>query len=414
MKTIYMISTLFYPSIGGVENHIFNLSNELCNKNYKVKIINPVINLKGNDIYKISDIEVHKISVGSNEDEKKYLSYKEKSRESLMGFFYGYKRKWYYNKFYKQILEYIENDIASDDSTEFIVHQHDFISSIVLSKKLSKKYKILFTNHTGEFLFLKKLPFSNIIIKFLTNHFEYIIAPSNELAAFNGIRKSDTYKYIPNGVDTQSFSKVSEDEKLKLREELDIPKDKIIVFSPRRWAPTKGIIYLIKSIKELKEKYNENEIIFMFGGDDYKDYPEYRDEILDFIKDNNIKDSIILKGNIEYSKMHKFMKSSDIVVFPSLMEAVSLAALEAMACGKIILATNVGGFPQILEEDVNGFMVDCKSYEQIAEKIYYISKNIENLEYIKSNAVKYVEKDYSWSNICEKTIDIYNICFNKK
>ena len=377
MKVIYMISTLFYPSIGGVENHIYNLSNELCKKGYSVKVIQPVLNLGSNKTYYIDDIEIHKISIGNEYDERKYLSYKNKSKGNLLGFLYGYMRKWYYNKFDKEILQYIENDIDDNKVEEFIIHQHDFISSIKLSKKLSKKYKVVFTNHTGEFLFLKKIPFNRVIIKMLTNHFSYIMAPSNELAEFDGIRGKNSYEYIPNGVDLELFKPITDDEKLKLRESLNIPKDKVIIFSPRRWAPTKGIIYLVMAAKKILDD-NIQDIVFVFGGSDYKDYPEYKKQILEIISsDNKIKANVILEGDIEYSKMHEFMKMADIIVFPSLMEAVSLAALEAMACGKVVLATNVGGFPQIIRDGINGYLINPKDDRQLSNSIKDIIKNID-------------------------------------
>ena len=156
-KVIYMISSLFYPSIGGVENHIYNLSKTLMlnDKNLLVKILKPVINLKKNNIYFLDGIEVHEISVGNGRDEEIYNNFKEKSKGNLIGFFYGYRRKSFFNRYRNEIYQYIEKEIQKEKQ-KFIIHQHDFISNIMLSKMLAKKYKVIFTNHTGEYLFLKE------------------------------------------------------------------------------------------------------------------------------------------------------------------------------------------------------------------------------------------------------------------
>ena len=92
-RVVYMISSLFYPSIGGVENHIYNLSKTigLRNENIKIKVIKPVINLEKNNIYILDGIEIHEVSVGNKEDEEKYNNYKNKSKGNLIGFLYGYK-----------------------------------------------------------------------------------------------------------------------------------------------------------------------------------------------------------------------------------------------------------------------------------------------------------------------------------
>ncbi|APH14291.1 glycosyl transferases group 1 family protein [Clostridium sporogenes] len=407
-----MITTLFYPSIGGVENHVYNLSKELVKKDIIVKIINPVINLGKNDIYDLEGIEVHKITVGNDEDEQKYLKYKSKSKQNLFGFFNGYKRKCYYNKFSNDVYEYILKDIELERPDKFILHQHDFISSIKLSKKLSKKYNIIFTNHTGEFLFLKKLPFSNLIIKKLTNHFKFIIAPSNELADFKGIRKENTYSFLSNGVDVEKFSTVTQIEKNNLRDKYNIPKNKVVVICPRRWAPTKGVIYLVKAIDILINRYNIDNISFVFAGNDYLDYPEYRDEILNIIKNKYLREYVYLQGNIDYKIMNELIKMSDIVAIPSLMEAISLSALEGMACGKIIIGTNVGGFPQIIKNTENGFLVEPEDEEKLAQIIKDVSSGVYNNIKICEKAREFVEVKYSWSFICSNTIDIYDKFWN--
>lgn len=413
-KVVYMISSLFYPSIGGVENHIYNLSKTigLGNENIKIKVIKPVINLEKNNIYTLDGIEIHEVSVGNEEDEQKYNNYKNKSKGNLIGFFYGYKRKYFFNKYNETLLNYIEKDLFQEKK-DFLIHQHDFISNIILSKKLSKKYKIIFTNHTGEFLFLKKIPiFKNVIIKLLTKHFSFIIGPSDELSSFENIRRKDTYCYLPNGVDTERFCKISEKEKEELKVKFGVERNKIIVFSPRRWAPTKGIIYLVKAIKLILVSGNKD-LIFYFAGNDYLDYQEYRKEIMNYIEENNLSKYIKLLGDIDYQKIDKYYKISDIVVLPSLMEAVSLGALEAMACEKIMIGTNVGGFPQIITNKKNGILIESKNEKELFKVINELSKNVEKYRYLGINARKFIENTYDWNNISKKTLEIYNNFWNK-
>lgn len=405
-KVIYMISTLFYPSIGGVENHIYNLSKTLIENNKViVKVLKPTLKLEKNHIYNLDGIEVHEIAIGNIEDSKKYENYKKKSKGNILGFFYGYKRKAFFNKYSTILNEYIENDIKKENKN-FIIHQHDFISSIVLSKKLSKKYKVVFTNHTGEYLFLKKIPIiNNMIIKFLTKHFSYIIGPSDELADFRNIRKNSEFCYLPNGVDIDRFNQINPVEKNNMRKKLKIDENEIVVFSPRRWAPTKGIIYLVQAINELKEN---KKLKFYFAGNDYSDYPEYRKEILEYIKNNKLEKRIQFLGNVDYQEIDKYYKVSDVVVLPSLMEAVSLGALEAMSCGKIMIGTTVGGFPQIITNNMNGILVEPKNVKELVKVLQNISNDLDKYSNLGEEARKFVEKQYSWKKISEETLEIYN------
>lgn len=408
-KTVYMITTAFYPSIGGLENHIYNLSRNLIedNDDFRVKIIYPMINIDNTEIELLDGIEIHRIAIANSFQKNKYDKLIGKSSGSLLGYFNGYRRKLYLNKFSSIVYEYIERDIKSEKK-DFIIHQHDFISSITLVKKLSKKYKIIFTNHTGEYLFLKKLPISKKIIKFLTYQYSHIIAPSDELADFKGTRDLKTITYLPNGVETRKYNNVTIEEKNNIRERLNIDTDKLIVFSPRRWAPTKGILFLVKAIDIIVNKYNIKNIIFMFAGNDYTDYPQYREAINEIILRRNLEAYIDLRGNIDYSLMDQYMKASDVVVIPSLMEAVSLAALEAMACCKVIVATRTGGLLQIFENKKNGFLVNPENEVELADELKYIYNNFDSLEYIGKNAREFVENGYSWKKITKDTIKIYN------
>lgn len=305
------------------------------------------------------------------------------------------------------------NNIEKEKPDKFIFHQHDFISSIKLSKKLAKRYNVIFTNHTGEFLFLKKLPFHNFIIKRLTNHFKFIMVPSNELADFKGIRNDSTYSFISNGVDIKKFCPVNREEKIKLKNEYNIPQGKIIVVCPRRWAPTKEIIYLIKAIDILVNRYCMKNIIFIFAGNDYADYLEYKNEILNIVNNKSLNEFIYLEGNLDYKNMNQLIKLSDIVVIPSLMEAISLSALEGMACGKIVIGTNVGGFPQIIKNGWNGFLVNAGNEKELSRIIELISKDICRYSDVCKNARKFVESKYSWSYIVQRIMKIYEKYFDE-
>ena len=187
-----------------------------------------------------------------------------------------------------------------------------------------------------------------------------------------------------------------------------------VILCPRRWAPTKGIIYLAKAIKLLDGELPRN-VVFLFAGSDYEGYQEYRKKV------NSILSSCSAKvrnlGNLDQLTLRNFYQISDLTVIPSLMEATSLAALEAMACGCPILSTNVGGMPEIIREDYNGWMVEPMSDVVLANKIkelYEILKNQRRKREIRKNCREFVVEQYDWGRIAEKTVEIYNKLMEKK
>ena len=108
-----------------------------------------------------------------------------------------------------------------------IIHQHDYLSSIIASKMLSKYKKVIFTNHTGQYLYLEKNFLSRLLQKYLIRHFKFIIAPSIELSLLKNS------KFISNGVDIYFFNgKKTNNKKLFL--------------CARRWAPTIRELYTLR------------------------------------------------------------------------------------------------------------------------------------------------------------------------
>lgn len=95
------------------------------------------------------------------------------------------------------------------------------------------------------------------------------------------------------------------------------------------------------------------------------------------------------------------------------MEAVSLGALEAMSCGKVMIGTKVGGFPQIINNYENGILVEPKNDDELANILKEICLNFEKYIKLGYEARKFVEKEYSWEQITRKTFQIYEKYINE-
>jgi glycosyltransferase involved in cell wall biosynthesis len=397
---IYMISSFFLPTIGGVENHVFNLSKSLVKKGHEVTVLHSVNDKNLKEFEEIEGVKIKRFFYTDLLANNKLLN--RFSNGSSLGFLSGFLKKMSKNAGGKKILKFLSE--SKDNSV--IIHQHDFISNIITTKRLSRKYNVFFTNHTGEYLFLKKLPFNKIILKLLLKHFISIIGPSGELSDIKFLNKNNSY-YIPNGVDSDKYFIVDDLEKEKIRSEFGFNNDELVILCPRRWAPTKGVKYFIESIPLVLNNVKNVKVRFIVSGNDYPHYPEYKDEIMRLIKILNLEKKIDLIGDIPYELMDKYMKLSDIVVIPSLMEATSLAALEAMACGNAVVGTCVGGFPEIIKSGRNGLLVEPKNVQQLAGAIIELVLNDSKRKQFGEESRNLVEKEYSWDIIAEKTINVY-------
>ena len=102
-----------------------------------------------------------------------------------------------------------------------------------------------------------------------------------------------------------------------------------------------------------------------------------------------------------------FMLFSDLLVHcPTLDDCFPMVILESLSLGRLVVATSVGGIPEMIEDGVNGFL--CKvDNEDLADKILYAYKNQNKLEHIKENATKTVKEKFTLERQFKKTEEVY-------
>jgi glycosyltransferase involved in cell wall biosynthesis len=288
-----------------------------------------------------------------------------------------------------------------------VVHQHDFSSGWRCTKLLSKKFPVVLTNHTGEYLMIKRLFFSRFILKRVLSHYKYIIGPSAELTPVEALCDTIT---IHNGVDPEVFYPMESDFRSNMRKKMLIDENSFVVFCPRRWAPTKGVIYLAKSISDMGYPSN---FVFLFAGSDYKDYSEYADQILLLLTTEITSGRVKLLGNLTSSQLNEIHNIADVVVIPSLLEAVSLAAVESMASGCVVLSTTVGGMPELISSGHDGILVSPKDSLALHNELILLAGNSSLTSMYARNALKKAS-NYSWSNISMKVTAVYKSVIETK
>ena len=126
--------------------------------------------------------------------------------------------------------------------------------------------------------------------------------------------------------------------------------------------------------------------------------------------DLKIKDKVIFVGNISNDQLIKFYNLTDIFVLSSISrsEAFGLVLLEAMACGKPIIVSNLPGPRTLVKEGENGFKVKPGDADDLAKKIGLILKDRQLIKKMGENALKLVREKYNWKEIVQKLEKIYD------
>lgn len=392
-SVVFLTEDTFESSVGGVEQHIFHVAQELARSGIQVTVLSLRAGRRSALVERVIKSGDSQFRV---EEHVRFnllfpiVSYLEHYISGKPGMLLALFGKLLPNFHFRTLIRRVQ-ELEPD-----LVHQHDYVANIVASKIISRTRPVVFTNHTGQYLFLEKFALTRALQRFLIRHYRIIIGPSRELTPAD-----DRAIFISNGVDTDFFSGAKDRE---------FRRDRMVVICPRRWAPTKGIRYLAEAMALLPE-CDRNRILVLFAGSDSNDYPWYTEEVLRILAPLP-DDMYILLGNLDQTRLRDFYLKSDLVVIPSLMEATSLAAMEGMACGLPVLSTNVGGMPDVVVNDGVGWLVEPEDARAIADTLSAILHRQGDLEPMGDQARDFVRSSRSWRHIAGQVRLLYEKIWN--
>ena len=278
-----------------------------------------------------------------------------------------------------------------------LVHQHSYIGELQAAWMISRKYPLVFTNHTGAYLHLDRWLPTRLLQRQVMKRFDMVIGPSRELLPVtrNG-------RYVSNGVDTAIFFPQPDRERLKERHGC---AGKRVFLCPRRWAPTKGVIYLARALRHLSGTALRDSV-FLFAGNETPGYGQYQHSVRQELSAAACEVRVL--GNLDHARLAEFMNISEACIIPSLMEATSLACLEAMACATPVIGTRTGGLLELIRDGENGWLVPMRDEKALATKIGdVLALAPARLEQMGRTGAAMVRQYYTWEATAQKTDDIY-------
>lgn len=120
------------------------------------------------------------------------------------------------------------------------------------------------------------------------------------------------------------------------------------------------------------------------------------------------KDSYTLVGRVKYHDMPEIYRQSDIVVTPSRYEACPGVIMEAMSCGKIVIASAVGGITEIIDDGYNGLLFQSENVEELAGKIAAVIDKQVDIEKMRRNTRKTVVNKFDWRVMAKEVYEEYS------
>jgi len=195
---------------------------------------------------------------------------------------------------------------------------------------------------------------------------------------------------IPLGVDTEHFKPPKNCFQKKSCE---------ILFAGYLYK-LKGVEYLVKAMRVIAENRRDVKLRIVGNGPD-KLYLMKLTEAL------QLKDKVIFEGLVPHNEMPRYYQQCDIFCFPTLGEPFGKAIIEAMACAKPVIASNIGGPAEIIQNKKTGLLVPPAQPKILATKILELLDDENAMKKMGAEARKMVIEKYSWTKISERYHDLY-------
>ena len=264
------------------------------------------------------------------------------------------------------------------------------VSGTFVSKLYKKNLFVTFHYRASEKFLIR---YQKILIYVLKNSTVFFVVSEKQKKIIQEILlSSDNIIVIPNGFDKSQFYKI---DRFVCQRELGLPTNRKILLSIGNLVEEKGHVYLIEAIKEIL-KYRQDIFCVIVGKGRLKEKLDAQ------IKHEKLEQYVKLVGVKPHEEIPKWINACDIVVVPSIIESFGIVQIEAMACGKPVVATYNGGSENILISDDYGIL--CKSADSCD-----LAKNIIAALNKKFNedAIIYYSYSFSWNMISREILNAY-------
>ena len=228
------------------------------------------------------------------------------------------------------------------------------------------------------------------VIKIIWKKADFVVSNSEglkELACKTN--PGQKIEVIYNGIDTDQFRPKENQDKT----------DTFRILCVSRLTARKGIRYLIKAFSLLKDKYSNIKLEIVGEGDE-------KNNLENLAKELKLESKVYFSGLINHEKLPEIYQGSQVFVLPSLNEGMSNTMLEALASGLPVIATDTGGTKELISDGENGFIVEMKSSQDIAEKLERLIKDEELRKKMSWVSRKIAEK-LNWKKVADAYYDLY-------
>ncbi|MCS7248961.1 MAG: glycosyltransferase [Anaerolineales bacterium] len=280
-----------------------------------------------------------------------------------------------------------------------VIYAHWLLPGGLIGALISRLLKIPLVIHLhGSDIFVsERYKIFRPLVMYTIHSVSKIIACSKDLADRVKNLGAKDVQVIPYGVDVDLF----------LPDRNTLKKGASGIAEPKyvtaigRLVNKKGFNYLIMAAEEIVKVYPQCKIQIVGDGDQ-------RDELVKLSDSLKLRENVVFLGNIPWSKIPDVMNKTDVFVLPSIIDdrgnvdGLPVVLLEAMSSGCAVVASKIGGVPDVIVDRVNGILVEPRNYRQLAEAIISLLLDDEYRNKLGRSAREEVEANYTWDVIVKR------------
>jgi len=387
---VMMLSWEYPPRIvGGISPHVFELSQELQRKGIEVHVITKETPNAPDGEIEPSGVQIHRVHLA----------------EKPMDFVHEI--QLLNDATDRRVRQLLEDWRPGGQPTIF--HAHDWLS-LDAARELKYEYKLpmIATVHATEWgrhggIFTDMHRYIHEQEFWLTYEAWRVIVCSDFMKG-EAIRlfecPADKIDIIYNGVNASRFEfEWSEAERTAHRAKLALPEEKIVMYVGR-FVREKGIQVLLNAASTVLAQEPNTKFLIVGGGN--------RERFEKFLDWAGLREKVLFTGFMANRSLHQLYRVADVAVFPSLYEPFGIVALEGMAAGAPVVASDAGGLKEVVLHDQTGTSCYSGDPESLAWGILHVLRDPERAKRLGENARKRLRTDFDWGLIADQTITVYD------
>lgn len=218
---------------------------------------------------------------------------------------------------------------------------------------------------------------------------------------------SNNIKSIGVGIDVEMLSNGKAlEEKIYCQMKADKDNPKILYIG--KFEKRRNVFFILNVFSKVLEQYKNAKLYMIGTGKD-----NYLKAVFNFAEDLDIKNNIVWQEKIEQKNLAKIYQMADFFLFPTEYEIFGMVLLEAMYYKTVVLTTLNGGSSMLIENKINGFVLENNDVDKWSSCIKEIYSNPSKMTLIKKNAFETISRKFTWDNLANFFIAEYKKLFKE-